>query len=122
VNAFYSATTTLAQLVYIGCEVAIVAVVATVVKRQRPDAYRGLLAWSIGSLVAGLAFTAAYPLMSVFVSLSGDGTDSYFQWLAVIALARMAVEVALVVVLIKGLVALAQPPKPPVVPSAGTYR
>jgi hypothetical protein len=110
----------LSSLVAIGGEIAIVVVVATVVKRHRPDAYGKLLAWAIASLVVTLALSAAYPLMPLFVR-SGE-TDAYLVALSMIAFARTAANIALVLLLVRGLVALAQPPRPVVVHSDAPYR
>lgn len=110
----------LSSLVAIGGEIAIIVVVATVVKRHRPDAYGKLLAWAIASLVVTLALSAAYPLMPLFVR--SGGTDTYLVALSIIAFVRTAANIALVLLLVRGLVALAQPPKPVVLPSDAPYR
>lgn len=110
-----------ATLVGLACEVAVVVVVATVVKRHRPDAYGTLLAWAIGSLVVTIAFAVAYPVTAKLVPASA-GVDGYLTALAILGFVRAAVSVALLVVFIRGLVALAEPPRPLVVPSDAPYR
>lgn len=67
------------SFVSFACEIAILVVISTIVRRHRPDAYQGLQLWAIGSLV-------------VFV------------------------------IFIRGLAALAQPPKPIVVEGLPPYR
>ncbi len=110
----------LSSLVAIGGEITIVVVVATVVKRHRPDAHAKLLAWAIASLVVTLALNAAYPLMSVLVR--SGGTESYLFAVSMLGFVRTAANVALVLLLVRGLVALAQPPKPVVVKGDAPYR
>lgn len=110
----------LSTLVALAGEIAVVVVVATVVKRHRPDAYGKLLTWAVASLVTTLVLTATYPLLGFFVR--SGGTDSYLVALSIVAFLRTAVNVALVLLLVRGLVAIAQPPKPVVVQSDAPYR
>jgi hypothetical protein len=98
------------SFVYFACDVAVLVVVATVVRRHRPDAYRGLLAWSIGT-------TAVYALMTIAhmvtpYLLSSGGIDSFYKSNALLSILGMLLHLGLLVVFIRGLVALAQPPKP----------
>lgn len=107
-------------LVAIGGEIAIVIVAATVVKRHRPDAYGKLLAWAVASLVVTVVLSATYPLLGVVVR--SGGTEAYLVALAIVAFVRTALNIGLVLLLVRGLVALAQPPRPIVVQSDAPYR
>ena len=53
--------------------VTLVAVIATVVKRHRPDAYGGLLWWSIGQLATIIVSNVGYPVLAVVA----HGSDGY---------------------------------------------
>ena len=97
----------------VGGAIAILWVIATVVRRQRPDAYRPLLWWAIGSLVATLVSFAAYPLISFYSvkSSSLSSMETYLDLIGAFQAFNATVHVVLVVVLVRGLVAIAQPPK-----------
>jgi hypothetical protein len=106
----------------IGGAIAVLWVVGTVVRRHRPDAYRPLLAWAIASLVATLVNFIVYPLLSVVMMRSGGGTASYVAALEVVRLGTSAIHVGVVVLLVRGLVAIAQPPRQVVAESDAPYR
>lgn len=103
----------------IGGAIAVLWVVATVVRRQRPDAYRPLLAWAVASLVMILVNIVAYPLVGFFVRGS---IDDYLAATGVLRIVSASIGVGLVVLLVRGLVAIAQPPKPLEVKSDVPYR
>lgn len=111
----------LSSFVSIACEVAVLVVVATVVKRHRPDAYRGLLFWAIGSVSFYAALNIARALVPLFTR-SGGGIESYLLASSLLTVVGMAGHIALVVVFIRGLVALAQPPRPVNVEGTPPYR
>jgi hypothetical protein len=100
--------------------ITVLVIVATVVRRQRPDAYRPLLWWSIGSLVFVAANFVGYPALAFFVRDSG--TEGYLKALSIFRIVTSLAHLGLAVVLVRGLVAIAQPPKPIVVESDAPYR
>ena len=108
-----------ATLTALACDVALVWVVATVVKRHRPDAYRPLLTWALASLATLILSYVAYPVSAM---LSGSYPEGYVFAIGLIGLARSAVAIVLLLLLVRGLVAIAQPPKPFVVSSDAPYR
>lgn len=102
------------------CEVAILVVVATIVKRHRPDAYRGLMAWAIGSLGV-FVFLGIARAVVPFVSRGGD-MEGYFRATSLLSIMGIVLHVVLVVIFIRGLVAIAQPPKPIAIEGTPPYR
>jgi hypothetical protein len=107
-------------LVTLACDIAIIVTISTIVRRHRPDAYRGLQLWAILSLV-GMVFLTGAGVVAPIVT-ARDGMDSFFRTNVILTLAGILVHVSLVVLLIRGLTALAQPPKPVVVEGAPPYR
>ena len=109
-----------AWLFAIAGQVALLVVIATAVRRHRPDAFRPLLAWSI----ACLAYTVLRSVVSALVNVlaARGGMDAMF--LAQLAETCISVVVGgvLVALLALGLVRLAQPPRPVVVDGAPPYR
>ena len=91
--------------------ITVLVIVATVVRRQRPDAYRPLLWWSIGSL--GLLVTFL---------VRESGTEGYMKAISIWGIVMSLAHLGLVLVLVRGLVAIAQPPKAVVVESDAPYR
>jgi hypothetical protein len=122
VNATSSIGGGLSLVSSLGGGIAIVWVVATVVRRQRPDAYRPLLAWAIASLVMMAFSYLLYPALSVLVVTRGGGTEAYLEAIGIWHVISSAIHVGLVVLLVRGLVALAQPPKAVKVESDAPYR
>jgi hypothetical protein len=104
------------------CDVAILIVISTVVRRNRPDAYQGLQAWSIGSLVVFVVMYVARLVVPLFAKASSDGMEGYFRLNALLTIFGTGLHVVLVILFIKGLTALAQPPKPVAVEGAPPYR
>ncbi len=107
-------------LATIAIEIAFVVVATTVVRRQRPDAFKPLLAWAVASLAWGVLSGVSGMILPLFAAR--DGIDSLLRMQAINAAIGIAVHVALAVMLVRGLVALAQPPKPVDVGGAPPYR
>lgn len=115
-----SAAITLSFLVSLAGEVALLVVVATVVRRHRPDAWGGLLAWAIAALVASVANRIVSTIATAVAA--GNGVDAIIAMQTVFIVVGAAINIGLVVLLARGLVKLAQPPKPTIVPHDGAYR
>jgi hypothetical protein len=109
------------SLVAFVCDVAILVTVATVVRRHRPDAYQGLQTWAIGSLAVFIFTTIGWTALPLLAD-TRDGMNSYFRMSALLIVLGAALHVVLVVIFIRGLSALAQPPKPVNVEGAPPYR
>ena len=110
----------ISSLLAIAGEITVLVVVATVVRRHRPDAYRPLLWWSIGALVMTGVNVIGYPLLAVV--LARAGTESYLKAMSVWRIVSSLAYLGLTLVLVRGLVAVAQPPKAPRVESDAPYR
>ena len=96
-----------AWLVGIVCQIVLIVVVATVVRRHRPDAWHGLLAWAIAS---GAAFVLS-PLLhsaSAFFARS-DGVSGFLRASALTQGIMIPVHLVVFVLLVRGLVRIAQP-------------
>lgn len=104
------------------CDVAILVTITSIVRRHRPDAYGGLLIWAIGSLGLFVLMTGARIVMPMLARTSSDGMESYFRMNGLLSILGTGLHVVLVVLFIRGLAALAQPPKPVVVDSNEPYR
>jgi hypothetical protein len=102
------------------CNLAAVVTVATVVRRHRPDAYQGLLTWSIAAFVAG----SAWPIFSwVWVrTISMSDVRAILRAEAISTIVGIPLMVLSFLLLMYGLVRLAQPPKPVVTEAVGPYR
>ncbi len=107
-------------LLGVACDIAIIVAVSTIVRRHRPDAYRGLQLWSILSLIGMVVLALARIVAPRFTV--PDGIDAFVRTSVVLTIVGTLVHVALVVLLIRGLTALAQPPKPVVVEGTAPYR
>ena len=111
---------TLSFVLSLAGEVALLVVVATVVRRHRPDAWRSLLAWAVAALVASVANRI---VSTVATTVAGrSGVESIVATQTVFVLVGAAINIGLVVLLARGLIKLAQPPKPTVVPRDGANR
>ena len=97
------------------CDVAILVAIATIVRRHRPDAYQGLQVWAIGSLAVFVVMNIARIAMPFLTRSSSSGMESFFRMSALLTIVGTILHVVLVVLFIRGLTALAQPPKPVVV-------
>jgi hypothetical protein len=109
-------------LIAFACNVAVLVAVATIVRRHRPDAYQGMQAWAIASLGAFLFTTVAWTVLPYFASSGADGMEGYFRMTGLLSILGTVLHVVLIVLLIRGLTALAQPPKPIAVEGAPPYR
>src|SRR3954471_1529050 len=97
-------------LAALACDVAILVAISTIVRRHRPDAYRGLQLWAILSLVVMVVLTVAHIVVPIVTSR--NGMESYFRSSVILTILGIVLHVVLVVLFIRGLTALAQPPKP----------
>lgn len=110
----------LATLVNLATHVGLLVLVATVVRRHRPDAAGSLLTWAITGLVLALVSIVLRPLaMAVF---RASGTSDIMQVQIVLTLIGMVSNLVMTVLLVRGLVALAQPPKPAAIEGTPPYR
>jgi hypothetical protein len=111
----------LSFLFHLACRVAILAAVMVIVRRHRPDAYKPMVTWAAVALAASIALwlwnVVATPLLTLL--LPGVGVVAPHALYTVLSL---LFEVALTVLLVRGLVALAQPPKPVVAASNVPFR
>lgn len=110
------------SLVSLGCGIAMLVVITTVVRRHRPDAYFGLRAWAIASLVVFVVMSIARIVLPRAVSMSSSDVEHYFKWSAMLTIVGTFLQLGLLALHIRGLVALAQPPKPLVVEGTAPYR
>ena len=117
---FLSASQAISILLGIGAQVALVVVIATVVRRHRPDAHGSLLAWAIAALVFSV-LAPALGFLSITIA-ARDEIESVILAQAVNTGVGAAIHVALAVLLIRGLVKLAQPPRPLDPSKVGPYR
>ena len=111
------------SLVAFTCDVAVLVAIATIVRRHRPDAYQGLQAWAIASLGAFLFTTVAWIALPFFARTGdGGGMEAYFRMSGLLTILGTVIHVVLVILLIRGLTALAQPPKPIAIEGTPPYR
>lgn len=106
-------------LVSLGVRVAILVVVGTVVKRHRPDAHGALMLWAALELLAALVLPAVGFGSTV---LGGGDLDAMMYRQTANIVGGALLHGGLTVLLVRGLVKLAQPPKPVDVPADGPYR
>jgi hypothetical protein len=119
-DVLFQASQGVSVLLGFGGNLALVVVVATVVRRHRPDAHGPLLLWAIAGLVFGV-FMPAVGFAAPAFSASG-GFESVLTTQAVIIFAGAVLHLVVVLLLVRGLVKLAQPPKAIVAPPDGPYR
>lgn len=110
----------LSELVAIACSIAAIVIVATVVRRHRPDAFGALLAWSIVALAVGIVWPIATTVWIRAVAIENVRAIMRAQTLS--TLCGIPLHVMNFVLLIRGIVRLAQPPKPVVPDAVGPYR
>jgi hypothetical protein len=110
----------LSLLASLGCQIVLLVVVATVVRRHRPDAHGALLGWAIAALVSAIVLPA---VGFAAVAIAGRaGIEAILQAQTATILLNTLAHVALVALLVRGLVKIAQPPKPVQPGAAGPYR
>jgi len=102
-------TSSLSALLTLGGEIAIVWVIATVVRRHRPDAYKPLLVWGLAVIGVQVLWRGATSVAS-FVS-ARDGIESMFRTNVIVSVLGMPLQIVLFVLLARGLARLAQPPR-----------
>lgn len=102
----------------IAARIALIVVIATVVRRHRPDAHGSLLVWAVLSL----AQTMVTPLLISVIVGTTAGVDAVITVQTVSVVIGTVIHVVLLALLIRGLVKLAQPPKAPEVGAVGPYR
>ena len=102
------------SLVTFVCEIAVLVAIATVVRRHRPDAYRALLSWAIASLAS---YIVAWVARAIVPYAANHEIDNLLRMGALLTAFNAALHIVLVILLIRGLVAIAQPPK--VIPTEG---
>ncbi|HQY64122.1 MAG TPA: hypothetical protein PK141_22140 [Polyangiaceae bacterium] len=107
-------------LVSLLVQVGLVVLVATVVRRHRPDAYGPLLVWSGLSVAFHLVGMVLTPVL-MFVAGRG-GTQAIVAVQTLTAGVGLVFHVTLAAILAHGLVKLAEPPRPPHVEGAPPYR
>ncbi len=95
-------------------------VVATVVRRHRPDAYKPLLAWALSLL--GMTIFRSVFMTVVRIAMSREGYTALITIQAVEMLFGAIVSVGLVGLLAYSLVRLAQPPRAVELPNQPPYR
>lgn len=103
--------------------IALLLTVTRIVRRHRPDAYQRLQIWAIASLVVFVAMWAAWRLSPrLDVTTTPEGVDAFFKWQVLLTVLGSGLQIGLLVLHVRGLVALAQPPKPITVEGAPPYR
>ncbi|MBS2017902.1 MAG: hypothetical protein JST00_33805 [Deltaproteobacteria bacterium] len=90
------------------CQIVMIVVVATVVRRHRPDAWHGLLAWAIASSVALVVAPALQSGAAFFAR--GDGISGFLRASAIVQALMIPVHLVVFALLVRGLVRIAQPP------------
>ena len=114
----FAASGVLSNLFEIGFLVAIVFVVATVGKRHRPDVYRWLLASAVGALVWTVLVDVLYFVLPRLI----DQTETLLSAFSGLALLGIAAHAVLSLLVIRGFVAIAQPPVQAPTEPVGPYR
>lgn len=120
-QALMTTVHTLTTLVYVLADVGAAVLVATVVRRHRPDAWSGLLVWAISATVLAIVTPIAYALGYAIVG-RGDGIAAILRFQMVMSVVSTLLHLAVLALLLRGLVKLAQPPKPVTTEPVGPYR
>jgi multisubunit Na+/H+ antiporter MnhB subunit len=116
----YSGVGIVDGLIRLACQIALLVIVYGVVRRHRPDAWTSLRAWAIGGVVAAVVTPIAWRI----VPRLGTASDP-MAWARVgtfLMVFDSLVTVGLVLLLVKGLVRIAQPPPPIVIGETPPYR
>lgn len=101
---------TISSLIHLACEIGLIAVIATVVRRNRPDASGPLLLWAGLALGSHIVFQGGSAVASVLMAKT-SGVDSILTLRIVEGALSTLFYVVLVLLLARGLIRLAQPPK-----------
>ena len=101
-------------------DVVLLVVIATVVRRHRPDAYKPLLAWAIA--VLGLTLFRSVFMAVVRVVASRQGVEAMIVIQSFEIVLGALLGAGLVGLLAYALVRLAQPPRPLDLPNQPPYR
>jgi hypothetical protein len=114
----------LVNLVYwlagIGCGVIVAVVVAVVVRRHRPDVWGALATWAFAAVGASIVRALLY-LVWIPRAVRAD-ERSVMTTLAIANVIDLLMLLALTALLVRGLVKLAQPPKPVLIENQPPYR
>lgn len=116
-----SLATGVSALVSLLVQLGLVALVATVVRRHRPDAYGTLLLWSGLAVAFQLVGMVLTPLLMFVASRSG-GPHAFAATQALTTGVGLVFKVTLAAVLARGLVKLAEPPPALRMDGAPPYR
>jgi len=106
--------TAVSTLIHLGTTVAFLVVILTVIRRHRPDAYGGLLAWIIFSFASFIVTTVARAVLYPIVGVQA-GTIAGTSLSAVCAVIEA-------ILFVRGIVAIAVPRKPEELPATPLYR
>jgi len=119
-TTFLSVASGFSWLLAFAGNVVLLLVVATVVRRHRPDAYKPLLAWTISGL--GLTFFRSIFMTVVRIAVSRQGYETMIVIQSIEIVFGSILGVGLVALLAYALVRLAQPPRPVDLPQQPPYR
>jgi hypothetical protein len=97
-------------------------VISTVVRRHRPDAYQGLLVWSIVSLVGGAVLWLGSNAHTALARRGSDGIEALIRAQSINISIGLVFHIVLFILFVRGLVKIAQPPKPYVPETNVPYR
>ena len=120
-QALMTTVQTLTTVLYVLADVGAAVLVATVVRRHRPDAYGSLLVWAIYAVVLAIVTPLAYALGFAVVGRTG-GIERIIHFQALMNVLSTVLHLAVFALLLRGLVKLAQPPKPVTTEPVGPYR
>lgn len=108
--AAHSLATGGSWVVSIACQIALIVVVATVVRRHRPDAWTALLAWIITSAVTMVVTPVLHTVLTLVIARSAGGIEGIYKSQVIAQAVLVPLHIAVVVLLVRGLVRIAQPP------------
>lgn len=119
-TAILSIASGLSWLLAFAGDIVLLVVIATVVRRHRPDAYKPLLAWAIA--VLGLTLFRSVFMAVVRVVASRQGVEAMIVIQSFEIVLGALLGAGLVGLLAYALVRLAQPPRPLDLPNQPPYR
>jgi len=96
-------------VISIGCQIALIVVVATVVRRHRPDAWTSLLAWTIVSAITMVVTPLLHTVLSFVMMRGTGGIEAVYKSQVIAQSILVPLHIAVVVLLVRGLVKIAQP-------------